>query len=215
VTAIERLGRIMLDLVIRAVDRLIDLAKIREKRIRIRFEEIYRPSFLELQAVHTDYLKMFTELDCKLEKIRSHFPEDDPVAVEALEFLRMRRTDLLPIRAKLQAFYSFVESIHGLSLPNVERAFLQSLVKYFAVVEPTADRYATHSTALVNRLERTLRRRVQSGQLENQKPSKFSYPTISGVRAQCRESIATLEQGWETSVVCFNDLRILYTIHSS
>ncbi len=91
----------MIDLLLKTVDRVIDLVKIKEKRIKARYEEVYKPSFVELQSVHTNYLNMFTELDSRLQKLGPGLLGNDPAAIDALEFLRARRTVLLPVRSKL------------------------------------------------------------------------------------------------------------------
>jgi hypothetical protein len=121
----------MIDLLLKAVDRVIDLAKIEDKRIKARYEEIYKPSFEELRSVHADYLSMFTELGWKLRKIDPSLPGNDPLGtgspIEALEFLSTRRIMLLPIREKLSAIGMLLQGKGGKRFPEVERRFLQSL----------------------------------------------------------------------------------------
>ncbi len=46
------------------LDRVITLFKINEKRLQKRFDDIWTPSFKDLEVVNSDYLHMFHEVGC-------------------------------------------------------------------------------------------------------------------------------------------------------
>ena len=195
----------MIDLLLRAVDRVIDLAKIKEKRIKVRYEEIYKPSFVELQSVHTDYVNILTELDSKLRKLRPEIAANDPEVIDALEFIRVRRTALWPIREKLWIFQHFIEGKEGENLPPAERAFLQSVVDYFDTGGISAPRTSI-SSSIVDKLEMAIRCRV-----DREMGESASIPSVEDVQRDCREAIALLQTSWAVSVQRFNELRLRYT----
>lgn len=194
----------MIDLLLKAIDRLIDLRKIKGKRLQARYEEIYKPSFEELQSVHSDYLNMFTELDSRLRNLDPRLGGNDPVAVEALEYIRIRRTALLPIRMKLLAFQRLVEGERGKKLPSEERAFLQSVLKYFFV--SGISRRNTAATTVIEKLQSAISSRVHL-------PGEEFFPieSVEDVQNECRKSIAKLESSWAVSTERFNELRFRYT----
>ena len=194
----------MIDLLLKAIDRMIALFKIRDKRMRARYEEIYKPSFAELQSVHADYLDMFTELETKLLKIDPTLPGNDLLAVEALEFLRARRIKLLAVREKLWAIQALATGKAAQNLPKEEREFLWSLVAYFTiagVVEYRYYKYSSRSTLFLDHLE-TMVHKVAA-------PDSIS--DISRVRKQCREAISELRVSWGAVVEQYNELRLRYT----
>ena len=90
----------MLELFLKAIDRLIDLIRIGEKRVTWRYDEIYKPSFSDLESVHRDYLAILSEFRVKLDKIPEGATKDNESATDALAFLQQRRLSLLPVRDK-------------------------------------------------------------------------------------------------------------------
>jgi hypothetical protein len=207
----------MIDLLLKAVDRIIDLAKIEDKRIKARYEEIYEPSFEELRSIHADYLSMFTELGWKLRKIDPSLPGNDPLGtgspIEALEFLSTRRIMLLPIREKLSVIGTLLQGKGRNRFPEVERRFIQSLADYFVVGGLSTDyTYRSQSSILLDRLESIISRQVdtaesitQEGNLE----SKLS--TLSDIREECQAAMKKLDTAWYEIVNRFNELRLTYT----
>jgi hypothetical protein len=117
----------MLDLLLKALDRLNDLAKIRSKRKRARFDEIYRPSFDELQAVHKDYLDIFTTLLSKLPTNMENSAHSQDSVRDARDYLVRRRTELEPARRKIRALWDVMSDE---TIPPSERDFLQSISHY-------------------------------------------------------------------------------------
>jgi hypothetical protein len=193
----------MIDLLLKAIDRVIDLAKIKEKRIKARYEEIYKPSFAELQSVHSDYLSMFTELDSRLQKIGPELPKDNSVAIETLLFLKARRNVLLPVRSKFWALQAIFEGEEWQRFSAEERAFLLSIVNYFylgGLMSPSPHAYCSRSTSILDKLEKTI---------------KYQCISIEDIRRECRESCANLQISWTVSVERFNELRLWYIEGSS
>jgi hypothetical protein len=113
--------------VINAIDRLISLFKIREKRFRFRFGDIYKPSFTDAEKVHGDYLEMFAAVAKTLDTDK----RGDAIK-KASELLAQRRLKLRAVRTKLAHFVEVLreDSQTYRSLRDSEKKFLRALVAY-------------------------------------------------------------------------------------
>jgi hypothetical protein len=121
----------VIDLLLRAIDRVIELVKIRERRHESRFKEIHQPTFEDLKVVHSDYLMMYTELDQLLRFGRRCPAETDSVLTSAIDFLAKKRIVFEPVRAKLQAFLDTLYDDQSLQqLSETEVAFVLSIRNY-------------------------------------------------------------------------------------
>jgi hypothetical protein len=205
----------MINLLLKAIDRVIDLARIDEKRMKARYKEIYKPSFEELQSVHIDYLGMFTDLEWKLRKIDRTLPGNDPSGAEspteALEFLRARRVTFLPVRQKLMAIEDLLRNTKGI-FPEVEQTFLQSIVDYFIAGGLSTSRYSTQSTTLLDQLERIIVNQVAASEcIAAGENLESNVPSLSDVRKECLRAMKELGGSWHEVVERFNALRLTYT----
>jgi len=206
----------MIDLLLKAIDRVIDLLQVDEKRMKARYEEIYKPSFEELQSVHIDYLGMFTDLESKLRKIDRTLPGNNPsgteAPTEALEFLRARRVMLSPVREKLMAIEDLLDRNTKRIFPQVEERFLQSLVDYFYVGGLSTSRWSTQSTTLLEHLEKIIAKQVAATEsIAAGENLESNDPSISDVREECSRAMKELRGAWLEVVERFNELRLTYT----
>jgi hypothetical protein len=71
----------MIDLLIRIIDRLIQLKEYRDSRLQELHEKIFQPTFEELMAVHRDYMKLF-------EETRQRLPSFEFLTFPCIEWLR-------------------------------------------------------------------------------------------------------------------------------
>jgi hypothetical protein len=192
----------MIELFLKAIDRLIELVRIGEKRSKVRYEEIYKPSFADLQSVHADYLAMLHEFSEMLKQIPDGATKADNQAKAALDFLRVRRLTLSPVREKLWAFRSLVEKDPPDKLPQVERAFLWALVLYFESTEIIQSEHRTFASGLLDKLESALEPRAIA---DDRDEPHYSLPEV---RRQCDYILDHINNRWRRAVEVFNRLRL-------
>jgi hypothetical protein len=197
----------MIELLLKAIDRLIDLVRVREKRTRFRYDEIYKPAFAELQSVHTDYISMFHGFAVALKAIPDGATASDKHAQAALDFLRERRIALSPVRQKLMTFHSLVDGDDALDLPKVEKDFLWSLVVYFESTVAEEEKPSTAATDLLDKLEIAL--------TPPRTPEEDGEFSLSEVRDSCDGVIRELERSWSKATTDFNKLRFEVTQQTS
>jgi hypothetical protein len=204
----------MIELLLKAIDRLIDLVRVREKRTRFRYDEIYKPAFAELQSVHTDYISMFHGFAAALKAIPDGATASDKHAQAALDFLRERRIALSPVRQKLMTFRSLVDGDDAVDLPKVEKDFLWSLVVYFQSTVAEEEVPSTLATDLLDKLEIALTPprllAAPSGP-----PKEYREFSLSEVRDSCDGVIRRLERSWSKATTDFNKLRFEVTRQTS
>ena len=200
----------MIDLLLKAIDRIIELAKIHDKRLRARFEEIHKPSFGELQAVHEDYLSLFTELRTKLCALSKESPQLSKVLLDTAQALRTRRVALLPLRQKLWALSSFVIEGTSMNLPEEELAFLSSIIDYFVVGGAYSFAYRSRVTLMLESLEEVIALELKNNASSTQSDNcGVEAPSISKVLHQCDTDLDHLQMKFETAARRFNALRLL------
>jgi hypothetical protein len=202
----------MIDLFLKVIDRLIQLAKLQEKRLGVRFSQIYTSTFSELEEVHRDYLLMFDDLQALLRDIPENAKPGNKKAEAALKWFEKRRRELAPVRQKLLDFERVVrphvQSPHTSSLRAEECEFLKSVYLYFHhtgdVFTEGARGSGTASASLLKDLKEAL------------SASPGGHPiTLKQVRAQCERVIADHENRWRKAVATYNDLRFSVAQHSS
>lgn len=207
----------MIELFLKAIDRLIDLIRISEKRGKARYDEIYKPSFSELQSVHTDYLAVISEFATKLNKIPEGATKDTEAAADALAFLRQRRLALAPVREKLWAFRALQDEGYASEMPEVETDFLWSLVRYFEATEIIQNEHTTYATDLIDKLENALSPTFP--ELEGDEAEEFfdtaGRYTLSEVRLKCENVLSCLGTSWQDACEKYNKLRLNLTRHTS
>ena len=194
----------MIELFLKAIDRLIELVRIGEKRSKVRYDEIYKPSFADLQSVHGDYLAMLHEFSDMLKQIPDEAKISDDQAKAALDFLRLRRLTLSPVREKLWTFRSLVEKDAPDKLPKVEIAILWALVLYFESTEIIQTEHRTFASDLLDKLERALQPRLVPDDIELDEPH-YSLPEV---RRQCDYILDHINNRWRRAVEAFNRVRL-------
>ena len=209
----------MIELFLKAVDRLMNLIRIGEKRAKARYDEIYKPTFAELQTVHSDYLAFLSEFRVRVEKIPNGATHGDSAAADALTFLTERRLTLDPVRVKLWAFRDMLEDNAASGLPQIEKDFLRSLVRYFEATEIIQNENTTYATDLLDKLKSALTPTLPNLK-ENEVEGGFGdddYPTysLSKVRTECDITLKWLDESWGEAVVNFNKLRLDVAHHAS
>jgi hypothetical protein len=200
-----------LKLFLSAIDRLIEFFKIKEKRFAIRYNEIYKPAFADLQQVHGDYISMFDSVGRTLADI----PQNGHLNVEeslkaAAKFLADRRIALDPVRAKLAEFrWTLAEASVG-NLNSSEKEFLSSLVAYFDAEEYRPEAVSA-SRYLIDRIEDAIHRvqmysdaASRSGAGWNNTGAERFFDKISEA---CQAMIAKLNARWLDVVGHYNKLR--------
>jgi hypothetical protein len=121
----------VIEALLKAMDRVIELSRIREKRFKTRFEEIHKPTFEDLKSVHSDYLLMFTELDQLLRAGRRQPMIVPDVLNSGIEILSNKRVVFEPVREKLLAFMdTFDDPQWQKPLSETEMLFIDSVREY-------------------------------------------------------------------------------------
>jgi hypothetical protein len=202
----------MIELPLKAIDRIIELARIRDKRLRARYEEIYKPSFLELQQVHSDYMRLVGGVVARLDELRGHELFGNSQAIDLLADVSTQRDALLPIRQKLHSLHHLLEDTQH-ELPEVERNFLGSLVEYFSLSGLSRHRNESAPRAILNRLEASLSARIETPHLASELGNVI--PDLGGPIEElieyCLNQRIRIESSWLDAAARFNDLRVAYT----
>jgi hypothetical protein len=87
----------MIDAVLKVINYLIDLLKIRKSNRRIFFEDHIESLFSEMSLIHQDYLKECRELILQLSKYKN-----DILSADILELIiKKEKTALEPLRTKV------------------------------------------------------------------------------------------------------------------
>lgn len=117
----------MIDIVIKLIDRLIQLRGYQSKRLRQVFDEVVEPTYRDLELVHADYLKIFEDIRSELVAANSLEREELLVNLKQVgEDLRRRRLELEPVRERLRSL-----KVDDSNLPEPTRGFLRSIDEYF------------------------------------------------------------------------------------
>ena len=149
----------MVEMLLKALDRIIDLLRIREKRMQKRFDQIWKPTYNDLQLVHADYYSMFQTVyslmaqGFKEEKEGgSSWRWDKPI-----QYIKQKRVEFAPIRQKLTALDQFENDERLLEpLTEEERHFLSQVTRYIRI-KSLPDVVGTRSADLQVELERMAR----------------------------------------------------------
>jgi hypothetical protein len=122
----------MIELLLKLIDRIIDLKKYETERIEKTFREVLDPLFGDLMNVHRDYLSMFIDVQRQLEVQDVGIAEDRQRLHAAAETLRVNRLQFEPVRQKLTALSRELANRKGLKLgPPEADEFVRSVIEYF------------------------------------------------------------------------------------
>lgn len=183
----------MLDSMLKIIDKLIELARIGKKREKARLDEVFTPAFNEMQAVHADYLAMFTELAIRIGKIPHGAGYADPVARETVDFLAQRRLLQRPVREKLRVLQDLA---FGDGFTEHEKAFLEVMDRYFFYASVTSSRGTSLSMEILNQLKVALGMPLSAEDLEAGGGGLGLDGELERVVLQCQRRCGYLEDCW-------------------
>ena len=193
----------MIDALIKIVDRLISLQKIRTDRREKLFNRILEPALNDLLLIHGDYLAMFEEIDQMLLDKRT---ESKQSAIETLksatDLLRQRRIQFEPVRVKLRELLSVIENQ---SLGEEEEEYLHAIVSYFPRGGLRGRRPSSQSAEALTRMELLLEQ-ITEDQLDDD-------PDFAQLITYIRKTLVDQKQAWSDVCVAFAKLKI--AIHQS
>jgi hypothetical protein len=109
----------MVELILKVIDRLIDLLERGKKAKRAIFSDHIEPLFSDLALIHADYIAAMTEIS---EQVQSLSLRDLKVEMEK------RRQTLAPLRAKVTAL---THAIHDCDFDEPIRRFAVAAIGYF------------------------------------------------------------------------------------
>lgn len=159
----------IVDILLRAIDRLIDLLKIREKRLQERFDQIWKPTYSDLQSVHSDYYSMFQTVNSFFAAASNDPIQQEDAYEKAISFLKEKRVAFAPVRQKLVALQEMTSDESFMKvLTDRESEFLFGVQKYMGR-SSLPDRVESRSAGLQAELERmaAMDERVASAMLED------------------------------------------------
>jgi hypothetical protein len=149
------------------LDRLIELAKYREKRSHDRFDGLIKPLHQQMQKVHSDHLRMFGEAASNI--------QGGLAFSEAIEQLWMARNLDRAIRHEL--FRQVASLCQGLPADDALQAYLKGIIRYvetfsqymsgtpasfvFGYLKHVADGAAKHDAGEVQRVAERRERAAQ------------------------------------------------------
>jgi len=149
----------LIELATKVIDKLIQLKQISDKRLQFRYNEIYKPSMVDLEKVHKNYLIMLYSVESRLDKVVRSAESSTPVIEECIATLKRDRLEFLSLRVKLSnlnhSIHEFLENDRGLA--KEETLLLYIIENYFKLTEFKSDRYSSYSTHLLEILERRLK----------------------------------------------------------
>jgi hypothetical protein len=126
----------MLDLLLKLIDRLIDLAKRREEVNREMFVDFVQPAFETFEVVHADYIESMTRYSARLADKTFKMDPDHPVfgdiEIDSLksEHLRTKLADFKPANApsKLKPFLTAISFyLRGVSASGTGAEFCDEI----------------------------------------------------------------------------------------
>jgi hypothetical protein len=192
----------MLDALLKLVDKVIDWSKIRNKRLRVRYDEIYKGAFADLQTIHSDYLQLLNAASRGLKTLPTNADSDSEQAKFILSSLEEGRVKCWAIRRSLVQLGAFerwseqeISSFH-----KSEVHFIRMLRWYFEVVQASAGETSL-TVNLIEALKSALR---QEERLADARPLP---PTIPEVREWCDATISELNRRWAKTAEAFVRLR--------
>ena len=190
----------MIDLFLKALDRLIDLLRISEHRRRARFQEIHQPTYEDLRQVHTDYMLMFHNLRVTLQQGIDDPARAQEVMLGASSFLAERRVPFEPVRDRLVVLLDLLDDTDWQSKFSApEQQFIQSAANYSRANQRALWRrqFGPHSAAsdLLMAIDRAI---------AGHNPH-FDIETVCSATA---EIISDLRLNWKLANISFNKLKL-------
>jgi hypothetical protein len=133
--------------IIQLLDKLIDLLKIRRERRREALKEHIDPLFVDLTAVHKNYIQTFSEI---LEELRSR-PQPANVV---RDLIIDKKREFEALRIKINSFAAiYEEQLNEGNIPVETKEFLQSVLLYFSAASGHARGYRGRFTDLLEYMD--------------------------------------------------------------
>ena len=140
----------MIDVLIKIIDKLIDLIKGRIQGRKDMFEKVIDPIFNDLLLIHGDYIKMFEHakwlLPGYLEGGRGYrasgggsgepgrgSKEYEKRLEDAINEIKKRRLEFEPVRSKVR---TITKKLGKKTFPKEETKFIKSVLAYFPTADP-------------------------------------------------------------------------------
>lgn len=177
----------MIELILKLIDRIIDLKKYRDERFRKTFDDILDPLFKDLEAVHGNYIRMFEGVDAQLAAIPDLESRPGRIRLrEIAESLRQQRLEFEPVRVKLAAMnHELGQLIYGtdpkLDNPSVKE-FVASVLRYLP--RGNVSGRTTRASALVRALQGALA--ITPEQIDEE--GEDLRELVSSTVEECREN---------------------------
>lgn len=143
----------VLDLLLKLIDRLIQLKSYQAEQLQKTFDDILSPTFEDLLEVHRDYVAIFEDVRGALP---AHSEMDTPAGRQKLkeiaESLRLRRLEFEPVRTQLSAMIRSIQgSRYGARhklFSGEAQEFIDAVIEYFPEGYLNGTRNASRATAL-------------------------------------------------------------------
>lgn len=182
----------MVDLFIRLVDKIIELARVRDQRSDRVFVEIVEPLFKDLPVVVQDYLVLFREAEGALARSSA---DDASTATVVTELISRRREEALLLRRKVAEMATSIRrSFDDADLIEYARAIEGCFYSIDAI--PDATRASTDATTLI-------------GLLDLLKTAKLDKVTLYDAIRRARHA---LEHSWTNVTQRYAVLRLRYAL---
>ena len=183
----------MIQLLEKVLDRLIELLKIAERRREKRFQELWEPTYNDLEVVHGDYLAMVREVASLLTPGGSGEQTPDHSLDAALAYVKERRVKLAPVRGKIGALRDLgTNNTITDDLMETEQAFLRAVTRYISA-SSLPGKVTTPSAELMTQLE-----------WEAQQNTNVPFDVVT----RLSDFSDRLEQGWMRVSSTFMKLRL-------
>lgn len=193
----------MLDLLIKLIDRLIQLKGYQTERLQKAFDDILAPTFDDLLKVHQDYLKIF-------EQVRQELPATNDLEtasgrqelLQVAESLRQKRLEFEPVRSHLSAMIRTLQGsrygAHKKLFSGEAQEFLDSVIAYFPEGYLKGARSASRATTLYA----AIRSGAESISLPQIEQDGATLPMLVD------DTIRDCQQHWDTVCERFAALRL-------
>lgn len=113
------------------LDRLIDLWKTPRKQQKLRFDQIWKPTYQDLERVHADYYAMFQTVLSFFDPSNTDPGSSDKAHQTAIQYLKKQRVALAPVRQKTAVLETLLHDHKQMqAFTEEEKAFLYGVVDY-------------------------------------------------------------------------------------
>jgi hypothetical protein len=199
----------MIDTLISILDRLIQLKEYRTKRIQHIYSELLEPVFVDLSAIHKDYLQMFTKLSSDVPfDWEKNLPGYQERLEKVVDFFQRKRLEFEPTRSRVRMM---ARELECLSISPEVEGFVDSVICYlFGTVTfhenqdlSNYSEYKSVSETVLERLEIATQKRTDS-----RDSSHLSDSIEDDIRSMVELIVIHQKASWEKSCSAFSKLKI-------